>query len=233
MANTQSRGLKNRNFNECGVHKGKEKHWELKYDWKAFPTLLKICHYMDLQNCGRFFIEFCQTDWNTYFRNLCFHVYKDLNLSRYFKVTSITYRMNNIVFLWSQCFYKTHTVSLLENALFWLKNILPQGMQMEYNTKCEWSTCKREYFGFLLFSCAYNFERQTMASFSLEPCRSSLGHSALLLWPKTRMHSSRMCTVRNSGRWEVGCLPQGMLGYTPPPRGQNDRRLWKYYLAAT
>ena len=29
-----------------------------------------------------------------------------------------------------------------------------------------------------------------------------------------------------------GCLPQCMLGYTPLC-GQNDRRLWKYYLAAT
>ena len=27
-----------------------------------------------------------------------------------------------------------------------------------------------------------------------------------------------------------GCMPQCMLGYTPPC-GQNDRRLWKYYVA--
>ena len=45
VAITQSWGLKNRNFSECGVHKGKEKHWELKYDYKAFPTLLKIWTY--------------------------------------------------------------------------------------------------------------------------------------------------------------------------------------------
>ena len=32
----------------------------------------------------------------------------------------------------------------------------------------------------------------------------------------TRMHSSRMCTVRSSSRLLGECLPQCMLGYTPP-----------------
>ena len=30
-----------------------------------------------------------------------------------------------------------------------------------------------------------------------------------------------------------GCVSQHALGQTHPPRGQNDRHLWKYYLAAT
>ena len=67
----------------------------------------------------------------------------------------------------------------------------------------------------------------------------------------SRMHSSRMRTVRCSGRRAVGCVcpgegcvcPGGCLPHphpvnagihTPPsPCGQNDRRLWKHYLSAT
>ena len=60
----------------------------------------------------------------------------------------------------------------------------------------------------------------------------------------TRKHSSRMRTVRCSGRrgerclsrgvCPGGCLPGGCLpGGKTPPCGQNDRRLWKYYLATT
>ena len=57
----------------------------------------------------------------------------------------------------------------------------------------------------------------------------------------TRMHSSRMCTVRCSGR-PGGCIPactgQGGIcpvhaGIHPTPCEQNDRRLWKHNLAAT
>ena len=49
----------------------------------------------------------------------------------------------------------------------------------------------------------------------------------------TRMHSSRMRTVRSSGRRGGGCLPgrcvcQGVSAPVPQPRGQNDRRLWKH-----
>ena len=79
---------------------------------------------------------------------------------------------------------------------------------------------------------------------------------------ETRMHSSRMRTVRCSGRRGCasqhalgrGCVSQHALGmgvcipactgqgvsawgeclpHTPPPCGLNDRRLWKHYLAAT
>ena len=69
----------------------------------------------------------------------------------------------------------------------------------------------------------------------------------------TRIHSSRMRTVRSSGRrrgggglypskhWAGGVYPSmhWVGGVWPSacwdthPRGQNDRRLWKYYLAAT
>ena len=64
---------------------------------------------------------------------------------------------------------------------------------------------------------------------------------------QTRMHSSRMRTVRSSGRRGVGvsargeCLPQCMLGYTPPwTEWLTDRcknitfaqlRLWKGKIA--
>ena len=34
---------------------------------------------------------------------------------------------------------------------------------------------------------------------------------------ETRMHSSRMRTVRSSSRLSGGGLPQCMLGYQPPP----------------
>ena len=70
---------------------------------------------------------------------------------------------------------------------------------------------------------------------------------------KTRMHSSRMCTVHCSGCWgrrgcclpegvlPGGCLPGGVsaLGVCPsawwdtPPCEQNDRCLWKHNLAST
>ena len=78
----------------------------------------------------------------------------------------------------------------------------------------------------------------------------------------TRMHSSRMRTVRYSGRLEGGvsrgclpgeCLPRGVSGWEAggcvsrgvclgggcpggvhlPPRGKNDRCLWKHNLYAT
>ena len=51
----------------------------------------------------------------------------------------------------------------------------------------------------------------------------------------TRKHSSRMRTVRCSDRrGGVPARGEGCTWQVPPPnRGQNDRRLWKYYLAAT
>ena len=60
---------------------------------------------------------------------------------------------------------------------------------------------------------------------------------------KTRKHSSRMRTVRCSGRrggggllqpLEGGCLPQYMLGYTLPPVDRIlDTHSWKHHLPAT
>ena len=59
---------------------------------------------------------------------------------------------------------------------------------------------------------------------------------------RTRMHSSRMRTVRCSGR-RGGYLPGGVSaqgrvsgqagGCLPPPCEQNHRCLWKHYLAVT
>ena len=47
-------------------------------------------------------------------------------------------------------------------------------------------------------------------------------------YPKTRMYSSRMRTVRCSGR-RVGCLPQCMLGYMPSGCWDTPR-LWTEFL---
>ena len=67
----------------------------------------------------------------------------------------------------------------------------------------------------------------------------------VVIWFNTRMHSSRMRTARCSSHLLEGCLPrQGgvcpgreclPVGVcrTSPPRGQNDRCLWKHYLATT
>ena len=94
-------------------------------------------------------------------------------------------------------------------------------------------------------------------------CSFSGGDTQTLLAVKTRIHSSRMHTVRCSGRWgvsqhalgrqggvcsgsvfSVGCLPTGSAlgGFctgglpdtpVPPLNRMTDRCLWKYYLAAT
>ena len=70
-------------------------------------------------------------------------------------------------------------------------------------------------------------------------------HFVTRCFVKTRMHSSRMRTVRCSSRLlggvcpgglsaQGGCLPQCMLGHTSPPVDRIlDTRLWKYYLSAT
>ena len=67
-------------------------------------------------------------------------------------------------------------------------------------------------------TCSYDFSREITA---ILRAKDDLVKKEI--WIK--MHSSRMRTVRSSGRWRRGvcpggahgeCLPQCMLGYTPP-----------------
>ena len=90
--------------------------------------------------------------------------------------------------------------------------------------------------------------------------RKKVSNIVVVIVDRTRLHSSRMRTVGCSGRhwggwgvcpggvcpggWEVsargvggvcpgGVSAQGGVCQTPPPRGQNDRHLYKHHLSAT
>ena len=111
----------------------------------------------------------------------------------------------------------------------WRKNRAPT-----FDRKCTGVDLNRNY-GYAWLSESIEF---------LHLCDNIYDCEYVFWWnKKTRMHSSRMRTVRCSRRMlGLGVLPRGWVsaqgGVCPgvsaiQPRELNDRRLWKHYLAVT